>query len=43
MKVKQLPALAQVMLVFERLQQLRWELIFNVTGDNRGNYQYRKA
>lgn len=43
MKVKQLPALAQVMLVFERLNQLRWEWIFNVTGDNRGNYQHRKA
>lgn len=29
MKVKRLPALAQVMLVFERLNQLRWEWIFN--------------
>lgn len=28
MKVKQLPSLAQVMLVFERLNQLRWEWIF---------------
>lgn len=28
MKAKQLPALAQVMLVFERLTQLRWEWIF---------------
>ena len=30
MKVKQLPALAQVMLIFERLNQLRWEWIFGV-------------
>ena len=30
MKVKQLPALAQVMLIFERLNQLRWERIFGV-------------
>lgn len=29
MNVKRLPALAQVMLVFERLNQLRWEWIFN--------------
>ena len=29
MKVKRLPALAQVMLVLERLTQLRWEWIFN--------------
>ena len=28
MNVKQLPALAQVMLVLERLNQLRWEWIF---------------
>jgi len=43
MKVKRLPALAQVMLVFERLNQLRWEWIFNVAGGNRGNYQHREA
>lgn len=28
MKVKQLPALVQTMLVLERLNQLRWEWIF---------------
>lgn len=28
MRVKQLPALAQAMLVLERLNQLRWEWIF---------------
>lgn len=28
MNVKRLPALAQVMLVFERLNQLRWEWVF---------------
>ena len=30
MKAKRLPALAQAMLVFERLNQLRWEWIFGV-------------
>ena len=43
MKVRQLPALAQVMLIIERLNQRRWEWIFSVAGGNRGNYQHREA